>query len=76
MAPRIHSLSYMKPPKPLAAKASVFNVNFVDDVALTVATEPDFTAAAGLFLWLHRRLGGCMWASFGPALKEARQQRR
>ena len=31
------------PSKPLAAKASVFNGNFVDDVASTVATEPDFT---------------------------------
>ena len=31
------------PLKPLAAKASVFNRNFVDDVASSVATEPDFT---------------------------------
>ena len=29
----IHSLSYTMPLKPLAAKASVFNRNFVDDVA-------------------------------------------
>ena len=29
--------------KPLAAKASVFNSNFVADVASSVATEPDFT---------------------------------
>ena len=29
--------------KPLAAKAFVFNRNFVDDVASSVATEPDFT---------------------------------
>ena len=39
----IHSLSYTMPLKPLAAKASVFNRNFVDDVASSVATEPDFT---------------------------------
>ena len=31
------------PMKPLAAKASVFNSNIVADVALSVATEPDFT---------------------------------
>ena len=36
----IHSLPYMMPSKPLAAKAPVFNGNFVDDVALSVATEP------------------------------------
>ena len=40
---RIQALSYMMPSKPLAAKASLVNSNFVDDVALTVATEPDFT---------------------------------
>ena len=39
----IHSLSYTMPLKPLAAKASVFHSNFVDDVASKVATEPDFT---------------------------------
>ena len=39
----IHSHTYMMPSKPLAAKASVFNGNFVDDVASTVATDPDFT---------------------------------
>ena len=31
------------PLKPLAAKASVFNSNFVDDVASSVATEPGFS---------------------------------
>ena len=39
----IHSLFYTRPLKPLAAKASVFNSNFVDDVASSIATEPDFT---------------------------------
>ena len=39
----IHFLSYTMPLKPLAAKASVFNRNFVDDVGSSVATEPDFT---------------------------------
>ena len=39
----IHSLSYTMPLKPLAAKASVFNSNFVDDVAASVATEPGFS---------------------------------
>ena len=39
----IHSLSYTMPLKPLVAKAFVFNRNFVDDVASSVATEPDFT---------------------------------
>ena len=29
--------------KPLAAKASVFNSNFVDDFVSSVSTEPDFT---------------------------------
>ena len=38
-----HSLSYTMPLKPLAAKASVFTSDFVDDVASSVATEPDFT---------------------------------
>ena len=37
----IHSHTYMMPSKPLAAKASVFNGNFVDDVASTVATEAE-----------------------------------
>ena len=42
---RIHSLSYMMPSKPLAANASVFNGNFVDDIASTVETSQntDFT---------------------------------
>ena len=31
------------PLKPLAAKASVFNRNYEDDVASSVTTEPDFT---------------------------------
>ena len=31
------------PLKPRAAKAFVFNRNFIDDVASSVATEPDFT---------------------------------
>ena len=39
----IHSLSYTMPLKPLAAKASVFNSKFVDDVASSVATEPGFS---------------------------------
>ena len=39
----ICSLSYTMPLRPLAAKAFVFNSNFVDDVASSVATEPDFT---------------------------------
>ena len=29
--------------KPLAAKAFLFNRNFVDDVASSITTEPDFT---------------------------------
>ena len=36
----IHSHTYMMPSKPRAAKASVFNGNFVDDVA---STFTDFT---------------------------------
>ena len=42
----IHSLSYMMPSKPLAAKPSVFNSNFVADVASSIATDSpktDFT---------------------------------
>ena len=39
----IYSLSYTMPLKPLAAKASVFNRNYEDDVASSVTTEPDFT---------------------------------
>ena len=35
-----------------------------------------FFQNAGLLLWRHRGLGGCIWASFGPALQEARRQRR
>ena len=31
------------PLKPLAAKASVFNRNYEDDVVSSVTTEPDFT---------------------------------
>ena len=68
--------SYMMPSKPLAAKASVFNCNFVDDVALTVARILQrFFQNAGLLLSRHRGLEECIWASFGPALKEARQKR-
>ena len=74
----IHSLSYMMHLKPLAAKASVFNSNFGDDVASSVAREPDFTEDrfyndfSNLNCWTtsmatscHRGLGGCIWASFG-----------
>ena len=87
----IHSLSYTMPLKPLAAKASVFNSNFVDDVGSSVATEPgftedgfynDFSKMLGFFygcyatMLLHRGLAGCIWASFGPALQEASRLRR
>ena len=68
----IHSLS----PAP-----SVFNGNFVDDVASTVATEPDFIKVfrfkdglyndffkmLGFFYGDVGRLGVCIWALFGPA---------
>ena len=30
-----------------------------------------FFQNAGLLLWRHRGLGRCVWASFGPTLKEA-----
>ena len=62
----IHSLSYMMPSRSLAAKASVLNGNFVDDVALTVAMEQDF-AKDGFyndfpkllgFFYGYRGLGG------------------
>ena len=41
-----HSFSCTISLKPLAAKASVFNSNFVADVTSSVATEPDFTEDA------------------------------
>ena len=76
------------PLKPLAAKASVFNSNFVDDVASSVATEPgfsedgfynDFSKMLGYFygdiVGLEGASGPMIWASFGPALQEVRQQR-
>ena len=72
------------PSKPLAAKASVFNGNSVDDVASTVATEPDFTEEGFYndfykmlgFFYCDIVLGGCIWVSFGPARQEASRQRR
>ena len=55
--PTYTSLSFSQRRK--TAKATVFNSNFVHDVASTVATEPDFTKDelqrffqnAGLLLW-------------------------
>ena len=61
-------------PSTLAAKASVFNGNFLDDVASTVAdfTEDGFLQRffpknffqnARLLLWRHGGLGGCVRTS-------------
>ena len=42
--------------KPLAARASFFNSNFVDEVASSVATEPDFTED-GFYNYFSKMLG-------------------
>ena len=46
------------PLKPLAAKAFVFNRNFVDDVASSLATEPDLTEdELGFYIDFPKMLG-------------------
>ena len=79
----IHSLSYTMPLKPLAAKAFVLNRNLVDDVVSRDGTRFHrrqilhwFSQNAGLRLWRHCGLGGCISSSFRPALQEALHQRR
>ena len=75
----IHSLSYRMPSKPLAAQASVFNCKLTSATGWCRVDSRDgtrlnrrrilqrFFQNAGLLLWRHRALGGCIWASFWSA---------
>ena len=84
----IHSLVYTLPLKPLAAKASVFYSNYVDDVESLVATEPDFTEDGiyndffKVLCYFYGDIKGLEGASGlrsdqpCRSLQEARQQRR
>ena len=62
-------------PGPLAAKASVLNGNLVDDVASSVATEPDFTKD-GFYNDFLKMLGYFHGDIVGLVRQDASQERR